>query len=471
VHATPERQGSYLAEVRTMAEVSGLAGTRLGSADMRRLLEALTGEEGLRVGILDLSDVTVEGMLPLTQGSIDMLLLNQTLIEGDLQLEDLDVGELQAMGLRVTGDLAVGSVLVGGHAVLSDLTVEGDFTGRDNACAEELYLVRCRIKGATRLHVAAPRLNLQSARLEGGGDIRFHGDMCSLRFADISGPTLLSSGRAFTQDIPGSNEDAPSPVLPRLASLESANVDGLTVAGLDLRFCRFSGAHNLDRLRIEDSCVLHYAPQGWSLTRLAIPVRHSRRRVVMEEITYRATARGERAWAELLGQQDIDSTISDIKSPVDIASIYRSLRKGREDARDEPGAADFYYGEMEMRRQRVSAGPLKNRSGIAERTVIDAYWAVSGYSLRAWRAFSLLALLVLASATMIALCWPTYPRVSASAGERYLNGIWIAVGSICLRSIPQGSPSGLARLLLCLAVVGPILLGMGLLAIRGRVKR
>jgi hypothetical protein len=30
--------------------------------------------------------------------------------------------------------------------------------------------------------------------------------------------------------------------------------------------------------------------------------------------------------------------------------LYRALRKGREDAKDEPGAADFHYGEMEMRR-------------------------------------------------------------------------------------------------------------------------
>jgi Luciferase-like monooxygenase len=36
--------------------------------------------------------------------------------------------------------------------------------------------------------------------------------------------------------------------------------------------------------------------------------------------------------------------------PREIATIYRALRKGREDNKDEPGAADFYYGEMEMRR-------------------------------------------------------------------------------------------------------------------------
>ena len=35
-----------------------------------------------------------------------------------------------------------------------------------------------------------------------------------------------------------------------------------------------------------------------------------------------------------------------------ITAIYRALRKGREDSKDEPGAVDFYYGEMEMRRAR-----------------------------------------------------------------------------------------------------------------------
>jgi hypothetical protein len=30
--------------------------------------------------------------------------------------------------------------------------------------------------------------------------------------------------------------------------------------------------------------------------------------------------------------------------------LYRALRKGREDTKDEPEAADFYYGEVEMRR-------------------------------------------------------------------------------------------------------------------------
>ncbi|HTD58661.1 MAG TPA: hypothetical protein VK672_07175 [Solirubrobacteraceae bacterium] len=35
-----------------------------------------------------------------------------------------------------------------------------------------------------------------------------------------------------------------------------------------------------------------------------------------------------------------------------VAAVYRALRKGLEDNRDEPGAADFYYGE-----QRRWSGP------------------------------------------------------------------------------------------------------------------
>jgi predicted hotdog family 3-hydroxylacyl-ACP dehydratase len=46
-------------------------------------------------------------------------------------------------------------------------------------------------------------------------------------------------------------------------------------------------------------------------------------------------------------------------TPAQAAAAYRALRKSREDNKDEPGAAEFYYGEMEMRRHanaRRSAG-------------------------------------------------------------------------------------------------------------------
>jgi hypothetical protein len=72
----------------------------------------------------------------------------------------------------------------------------------------------------------------------------------------------------------------------------------------------------------------------------------------------------------------------------EIANLYRALRKGREDNKDEPGAADFYYGEMELRRKAVPPS--------VERLILWTYWLVSGYGLRAWRAL-LATLIVLAA--------------------------------------------------------------------------
>jgi hypothetical protein len=71
--------------------------------------------------------------------------------------------------------------------------------------------------------------------------------------------------------------------------------------------------------------------------------------------------------------QAIPQPLSELE-PGRIAGIYRQLRKSREDSKDEPGANDFYYGEMEMRRR---SGPL------AERSILRLYWLVSRYGLRA----------------------------------------------------------------------------------------
>jgi len=46
--------------------------------------------------------------------------------------------------------------------------------------------------------------------------------------------------------------------------------------------------------------------------------------------------------------------------------MYRSLRESLEDRTDEPGAADFYYGEMEMRR-------LSETAPLSERIILTAY--------------------------------------------------------------------------------------------------
>src|SRR5207237_62766 len=112
--------------------------------------------------------------------------------------------------------------------------------------------------------------------------------------------------------------------------------------------------------------------------------------------------------------RDIPNSALDAPS---IATIYRDLRKGREANKDEPGAADFYYGEMEMRRLTGSA-PNRKESPLArvvhplrvhgkltrdrgEHLILTLYWLTSGYGLRASRALVSLFLTVLIFAALL----------------------------------------------------------------------
>lgn len=105
-----------------------------------------------------------------------------------------------------------------------------------------------------------------------------------------------------------------------------------------------------------------------------------RRIVIAEELNWRRHHRGRR---------DTTSRGGFVPAP-EIAGIYRDLRKGMEDAKNEPGAADFYFGEMEMRRlvgrkPTGLADAVQLPSSRVERAVLCVYWIVSGYSSRSSR--------------------------------------------------------------------------------------
>jgi hypothetical protein len=166
----------------------------------------------------------------------------------------------------------------------------------------------------------------------------------------------------------------------------------------------------------------------------------------------------------------------------EIANLYRALRKGREDNKDEPGAADFYYGEMELRR---NATPPS-----VERAILSAYWLVSGYGLRAWRALTaVLIALTLFALLMVTVGFqqgrPAQPAAAGSAGaaapaqstpsadtsfvDAMLYGVRTAIG---LPRTPQPNLSRWGDVLqILLRIIVPVLLGLSVLSIRGRVKR
>jgi uncharacterized protein YjbI with pentapeptide repeats len=252
--------------------------------------------------------------------------------------------------------------------------------------------------------------------------------------------------------------DAVSPQ-PRLLSLRRANVEGLSLHGVDLTDCRFGGAHNLDKLLFEAE-VFGVAP-----TRLAWDTRQ----VIADERAWRDqhfcrwTAPVHPEWVDAwLGQRR-----PRVLEPAQIAGLYRALRKGREDGKDEPGAADFYFGEMEMRRH-VHRGRSSGVSrGRVERGILTVYWLVSGYGLRAWRALAwLLVVLLTATAAMRAIGFTDQHRSWSSA-------LLYTAGAVTrLVNPPEGlltEPGQAIRLVV--GLLGPILLGLALLALRGRVKR
>jgi hypothetical protein len=224
----------------------------------------------------------------------------------------------------------------------------------------------------------------------------------------------------------------------------------------DLASCRFAGAHHLDQLGIEGRCRFGYPPGS---TRMAGALsRWTRRQVLAEEQAWRGWAPDARPGTGQASSND-DPGISAER----LAALYRSLRKALEDSKNEPGAADFYYGEMEMRRH---APPTP----AAERLVLTSYWALCGYGLRATRALAALAALIITAALIFQHAG--FPGRTPG----YIDSLLCATGSVLSLDLTGAHlPAVLTRwgeaLRILLRIAGPVCLGLAALALRGRVKR
>ncbi len=271
--------------------------------------------------------------------------------------------------------------------------------------------------------------------------------------------------------------------VPRLLSLRRADVAGLTISGVDLQACRFADAHHLDQLRVEDSNFAATSPRGWRWTtrqtiadehhwRAEQATKHEREAGWAEGEGRRATAKREarrakaaNAWYGPPHKPPSWLELDPFRAagPSMIAGLYRALRKGREDNKDEPGGADFYYGEMEMRRHDT----LKPR---VERLVLWLYWLVSGYGLRAWRALAAVAVVIGLFGVGFSRVGFHHPHPSQAVSWLYALQATVSLeGKAHQLSGQLTLPGELLRV--GLRLTGPVLLGLALLSIRGRVKR
>jgi uncharacterized protein YjbI with pentapeptide repeats len=323
------------------------------------------------------------------------------------------------------------------------------------------------------IEASARGLSCQRTRFPAGAQFRLRGAQIVLDDADLPSPSILMGIAALSDARLARREQrlvqavrrlAPQAAAelserPRLLSLQGANVAGLGLCGVELADCRFGGAHNLDKLRVEADVSFAIAPVrlGWDW-----------RQVIAEERALRAQCSGR--WTKPLWPAWANDEPA-VRAAGQIAELYRALRKGREDAKDEPGAADFYYGEMEMRR-RPRCGDTTNGPGVpsrgrVERGILIAYWLVSGYGLRAWRALACLVAAVIVAAVTLRAVGFTHHRHQWSSAFLYTAG---AVTHLV--NPPDGlltEPGQAIRIVI--GLLGPVLLGLALLALRGRVKR
>jgi uncharacterized protein YjbI with pentapeptide repeats len=302
------------------------------------------------------------------------------------------------------------------------------------------------------------------ARFAGGVQFRLRWARVVLDDTDLAAPSILAGTPRMTSDVLAGPEQRSATAWqrllaeeiserPRLLSLKRANVAGLGLNSVDLADCRFAGAHNLDQLRLEAGVSFAAAP---------VWLRWDWRQVIAEERAWR----GQRSrrwpsplWPAWLADEPV------VLEAGQIAGLYRALRKGREDAKDEPGAADFYYGEMEMRRRARRTDEASR--GRVERAILTAYWLVSGYGLRAWRALAWLLVAVMVATIGLRTVGFTHDRHPWSSAFLYTAG---AVTHLV--NPPDGlltEPGQAIRI--AIGLLGPLLLGLALLAVRGRVKR
>ncbi|WP_158718882.1 pentapeptide repeat-containing protein [Streptomyces globisporus] len=356
-------------------------------------------------------------------------------------------------------------------------------------CAAQASFMGATFSGPVIIEISSKLLSFQRTHWESTAVIRVRNasvDLSNAVFefpvsiAPVLRPFTFPNGRPFESDT-----GIASTV--QILSLRGVDAAHLVLTNADLTRCQFAGTVHLDQLRLEGAYNFANVPtgirrSGWRL------IRWTPRWTLAEEHSWRsAQNHNSGGWVDAPEGEEVEE-------PATLTAIYRQLRKSFEDGKNEPDAADFYYGEMEMRRNDL-------RRPRTERGLITAYWALSGYGLRAAR--TLAWLLISMSATLLAMMFwglpaddptqisqgeiegtsislttetkepenPHTPLRERVSSERFEKGVRVVLNSVVFRSSGQSLTTFGTYAEMASRVTEPVLLGLAALAIRNRIKR
>jgi hypothetical protein len=361
-----------------------------------------------------LENCDISGPCDLSQGAVSHLSLANTVLRGELTATDLEAGWVRAPGLELVSGSVVGPMTVKTWVELSGAR----FTRR------------------VQLVVDAATLTLAGAMFAEGGRLE-------VQRANIGLDRLILGAHL---SIVGGNSAA-------VSSLRAADAGMLSLSTVDLSDCRFYGAHNLQALTLEPTVALRSPP----------PRLRTTRRCIADEFDCRAAGSGWRKKDWLLKETSDTAATRDTAppplTPAQVAGVYRALRRSVEAQSDEPGASDFYYGEMEMRR-------LDRSKGLPERSLVWLYWLIAGYGLRALRPLLGLFIVLFVGAKLMV-------EIGLKSQRPGLDDGAIAVAESLVPAVPVHAPlTTQGRWIdVMLSILGPVLLGLAALAVRNRVKR
>jgi uncharacterized protein YjbI with pentapeptide repeats len=359
-------------------------------------------------------------------------------------------------------------------------------------CAGRVVLSGAVFSGPATLSFATRRLECRRTRWLSTAEVRLRYTSVDfahavfeypLTIATETDPFVLSNGWPLEEQ---AHAHAPDATV-RIASLRGVDAAHLVLADVDLSGCLFTGTVHLDQVRLEGDCSFDTVPPGthWRRGR---PARFTPRRTLAEEHHWRAKQ------PDAVPGWNVAVLGAGRAGPAQLAPVYRALRKAFEDSKNEPGAADFYYGEMEMRRHDHTT------TSTAERGLLHAYWMLSGYGLRALRALGWLTATMLITLVLLMSFGlpkedpkqeatgtvppgggkvtfhidkddPQNPTGNRFAGKRFEKALNVTLNSVVFRSSGQDLTTAGTYIEMTSRLVEPALLALAVLAVRGRIKR